>query len=108
MAQRLSNAKAKITGVRIHKPRADSSIASVPMDQYELVFAHLPGLLQDLGECSVENDLSGMIAVKVDLHHLPPGPHYSQMNTDVSAPPLTAEGYHLAQAVSLAQYLSYR
>jgi hypothetical protein len=31
-------------------------------------------LLQDLGECSVENDLSGMIAVKVDLHHLPPGP----------------------------------
>ena len=71
MAQRLSNAKAKITGVRIHKPGADSSIASVPMDQYELVFAHLPGLLQDLGECSVENDLSGMIAVKVDLHHLP-------------------------------------
>jgi hypothetical protein len=38
---------------------------------------------------------------------LPPGPHFSQMTTDVSAP-LTAEGYHLAQAVSLAQYLSYR
>jgi hypothetical protein len=37
MAQRLSNAEAKITGVRIHKPRADSSTASVPMDQYELV-----------------------------------------------------------------------
>ena len=107
MAQRLSNAKTKITGVRIHKPRADSSIASVSMDQYELIFPHLPGLLQDLGECSVENDLSGMIAVKVDLHHLPPGPHFSQMTTDVSAP-LTAEGYHLAQAVSLAQYLSYR
>ena len=45
MAQRLSNAKAKITGVRIHKPRADSSIASVSMDQYELIFPHLPGLL---------------------------------------------------------------
>src|SRR5712692_2954405 len=106
MAQRLSNAKAKITGVRIHKPGADSSIASVPMDQCELVFTHLPGLLQDLGECSVENDLSGMIAVKGDLHHLPPAPlspddHGCQR-------PLTAEGYHLAQAVSLAQYLSYR
>ena len=46
MAQRLSNAKAKITGVRIHKPRADSSIASVSMDQYELIFPHLPGLLR--------------------------------------------------------------
>lgn len=86
MAQRLSNAKAKITGVRIHKPRADSSIASVPMDQYELVFTHFPGLLQDLGEHSVENDLSGMVAVKVDLHHLPPCAHYWQMTTDVSAP----------------------
>ena len=75
MAQRLSNAKAKITGVRIHKPRADSSIAPVPMDQNELVFTHLPGLLQDLGECSVENDLSGMIAVKVDLHHYSPDDH---------------------------------
>jgi hypothetical protein len=57
MAQRVSNAKAKITRVRIYKARADSSIASMPMDQYELVFAHLAGLLQNLGECSVENDL---------------------------------------------------
>ncbi len=69
MAQCLSNAKAKITGVRIHKPGTDSSIASVAMNQCEFVFAHLPSLLQDLGERSVEHDFSGMIAVKVNLHH---------------------------------------
>jgi hypothetical protein len=71
MAQRLSNTKAKITGVRIHKPGADSSITSVAVNQCQLVFAHLPSLLQDLGERPVEHDFSRMIAVKVNLHRLP-------------------------------------
>ena len=85
MAQRLTNTKAKIAGVRIHKSGTDATIASVAMNQCELVFAHLPGLLQDLGECSVENDFSGMIAVKVNLHPLHPGQYNFRASNNVSA-----------------------
>jgi hypothetical protein len=83
MSQRLSNTKAKITSVRIHKPGTDSAITSVAMNQCQLVFAHLPSLLQYLGERPVEHDFSGMIAVKVNLHRSPP--HDFRADNDVSA-----------------------
>lgn len=85
VAQRLSNTEAKITGVRIHKPWTDSSIASVTMNQSKFVFAHLPSLLQDLGECPVEHDFSRMIAVKINLHPLRPGQHEFRANNNVNA-----------------------
>ena len=85
MAQRLSNTEAKITGVRIHKPWTDSSIASVTMNQDKFAFAHLPSLLQDLGECPVEHDFSRMIAVKINLHPLRPGQHEFRPRDNVNA-----------------------
>ena len=80
MAQRLSNTKAKITGVRIHKARSDSTIASVTVNQCEFLLPHFPGLLQDLGECPVEHDFRGMIAMKVNLHPSSPGQNYFRAN----------------------------
>jgi hypothetical protein len=80
MAQRLSNTKAKITGVRIHKARTDPTIASVTVNQCEILFPHLPGLLQDLGECPVEHDFRGMIAMKVNFHPSSPGQNYFRTN----------------------------
>ena len=85
VAQRLSNTEAKITGVRIHKPWTDSSIASVTMNQGKFVFAHLPSLLQDLGESPVEYDLSRMIAVKINLHPFGPSQHEFRANDNVNA-----------------------
>jgi len=38
------------------------------MDQGKFVLAHLPGLLHNSSERAVEDDFSGMVAVKVDLH----------------------------------------
>lgn len=85
MAQGMSNTKAKVSSVRIHKPRTDSTIASVAVNQGELIFAHLPGLLQDLGERTVEHDFRRMIAMKVNLHRSAPGQKYSFANDHVSS-----------------------
>ena len=43
------------------------------MNQGKFVLAHLPGLLHNSSERAVEDDFSGMVAVKVDFHILSPG-----------------------------------
>ena len=73
MAQGLSNTKAKITGVRVNKPWTDSTIASMTVNHREFLFPHLPSLLQDLRERTVEDDFKGVIAMKVNLHPSSPG-----------------------------------
>jgi len=42
------------------------------VNQRQVTFPHLPGLLQNLAKNSVEYNFSGMVAVKVDFHLFPP------------------------------------
>jgi hypothetical protein len=73
IAESLANAQTKISSICIYKPRTDSSIAAMAMNQGKLALPHFPSLLHNLSECSVEHDFTGMVAVKVDLHIRSPG-----------------------------------
>jgi hypothetical protein len=42
------------------------------MNQGQFVFAHLPGLLQNVAQSSVEDDFRRMVAVEVNFHLPPP------------------------------------
>jgi hypothetical protein len=68
MSQRPPNTKTKVTGVRIHKTRSNSSIAAMTMNQCQFVFTHLPSLLYNFAESSVEHDFRWMISVKINFH----------------------------------------
>ena len=72
MSQRLPNTKTEVTGVCIHKTRSDASIAAMTMNQCQFVFTHLPGLLHNFPESSVQHDFGRMIPVKVNFHLLAP------------------------------------
>ncbi len=73
MPQRTPDKESKVTGVCIHKTRSNSSVATMTMNQCQLIFTHLPTLLHNLAKSSVEQDFSRMVAVKVDFHIFPPG-----------------------------------
>jgi hypothetical protein len=41
------------------------------MNKYQFFFPHFPSLLNNLAESPVEDDISRMVAVKINLHLLP-------------------------------------
>jgi hypothetical protein len=71
MSQRLPNTETKVTGVRIHKTRSNSSISAMTMNQGQFVFTHFPSLLHK-AESSVEHDFRWMISVKINFHLFTP------------------------------------
>ena len=71
LPQRPPNAKAKVSGVGIHKSRRNATIATMPVNERQLTLTHFPCFLQDLTKNSVENDFSWMVAVKVNFHLSP-------------------------------------
>jgi len=72
VSQRLPNTETKVTGVCIHKTRSNSSISAMTMNQGQFVFTHLPSLLHNFAESSVEHDFRWMISVKINFHLFTP------------------------------------
>src|SRR5258708_12942397 len=72
ITQRPPNAEPKITGVGVHKSRGDAAIATMAVNQRQVILPHLPNLLQNLTENSVKHDFCLMVAVKDDFHLCPP------------------------------------
>src|ERR1700722_15150571 len=70
--QRPLNTESKVTGVGVHKSGCDATITTMAVNQCQVTLPHLPSLLQNLAKNSVEYDFSGMVAVKVDFHFIPP------------------------------------
>src|SRR5580765_396745 len=70
--QRPSNTESKVTGVGVHKSGCEATITTMAVNQRQVTLHHLPSLLQNLAKNSVEYDISGMVAVKVDFHFSPP------------------------------------
>ena len=68
LPQCLPDTETKVTGVRVHESRCNSTIATMAVNEGEFELTHLPSLSQNLAQNSVEHDLSWMVAVKVDLH----------------------------------------
>ena len=68
LPQRSANAESKVSGVRVHETQCNATIATMAVNQRQFSFTHLPSLSQNLAQSSVEHDLSGMVAVKVDFH----------------------------------------
>ena len=71
MPQRPPDAEAKVSGVGIYKSGRDATIATMSVNERQLMLTHFPCFLQDLAKNSVENDFSWMVAVKVDFHLSP-------------------------------------
>jgi hypothetical protein len=57
-----------MTGVCVDEARADTTIATVPVNERQTLFPHLPALLYELIKESSFDDLGGMESVKVNLH----------------------------------------
>src|SRR5260370_18704644 len=68
ITQRPPNAEPKITGVGVHKSRGDAAIATMAVNQRQVTFPHLPGLLQNLAKNSVKHVFFWMVAVRVNFH----------------------------------------
>src|SRR6202040_4387204 len=64
--------ESKVTGVGVHKSGCDATITTMAVKSASADSHPFPSLLQNLAKNSVEYDFSGMVAVKVDFHFIPP------------------------------------
>src|SRR6266404_3066321 len=113
ITQRPPNAEPKITGVGVHKSRSDAPIAAMAVNQRHVTLPHLPNLLQNLAENSVEHDFGWMVAVKVDFHLRPPkllGPRSNQSVIRKRIPGLSSSvhGFHGTGSIPILSFTASR
>ena len=73
VTQSTSDAKPEVSGIGINETWADAAISPMAVNECQLCFAHLPGLLHELMEPPASNNLGRMESVKVYLHTRYPG-----------------------------------
>ncbi len=71
MPQGSSYLEPEEASVRVNETWSDTTIATMPMDEYQSILSHLPGLLQELRKDTVPHNFRWVISVKVDLHNNP-------------------------------------
>ncbi len=68
LAKSAAETKTEITGFRVDETWADATVASMPVNEFQSHFTHLPGLLYEFMKESSFNDLGRMESVKVNFH----------------------------------------
>jgi hypothetical protein len=68
LAQSTPDTKTEITGIGVDEAGAYATIAPVPVNEYQIPLAHLPGLLYELMKESTLDNLGGVKSVKVNFH----------------------------------------
>ncbi len=80
MPQGPSYLESEEASIRVNETWSDTTIATMPMDEYQSILSHLPGLLQELSKDTVPHNFRWVISVKVDLHNNPKTQSYGELN----------------------------
>jgi hypothetical protein len=68
MAKRMTDLQSEIAGVCVDEARRDTSVASVAMDETDMLFPDFPGLLHNPLENIAPHNIGGVVSVKVNCH----------------------------------------